>query len=107
MGIFENIFLPSFPAVIIRFASVNHWIGNGEFQTQVRVVSPEGKDIAVSAPSHLRIEPQGYADNVTFFGNVSLERAGAYSIRTFIDGKAVAERPLYVSQIQQPPTTLN
>ena len=107
MGIFENVFLPAFPAVIIRFAVVNHWMGDGEFQTQVRIVAPEGRDVAVSAASILRIEPQGYADNVTFFANVSLDRAGTYSIQTSIDGKVVAERPLYVAMVQQPPTTVN
>ena len=107
MGIFENVFLPSFPAVIIRFATVNHWMGDGEFQTQVRVLSPEGREVAVSAASRLRIEPQGYADNVTFFANVSLDRAGTYSVQTSIDGKVVAERPLYVTMIQQAPSTLN
>ena len=107
MGIFESVFLPTFPAVILRFATVNHWVGAGDFQTQVRVMSPDGKEVAVSAPSLFRIEPEGYADNVTFFANVGLERAGTYSIQTAIDGKLVAERPLYVAMVQQAPTTVN
>jgi hypothetical protein len=107
MGIFENVFLPTFPAVVLRFAAVNHWVGAGDFQTQVRIIAPDGKEIAMSAPSMFRIEPEGYADNVTFFANVSIERAGTYSIQTAIDGKLVAERPLYVSMVQQAPTTLN
>ena len=107
MGIFENIYLPSFPAVLLRFAAVNHWIGAGDYQTQVRVMSPEGREIAVSAPSTFRIEPEGYADNVTFFANVSLDRAGRYSVQTLLDGKMVWERPLFVTQIQQQPSTLN
>lgn len=107
MGIFQNVFLPAFPAVILRFATINHWVGAGDFQTQVSVVSPDGRDVAVSAPSNFRIEPEGYADNVTFFANVSLERAGTYLIRTYLDGKVVSERPLYVGMIQQAPTTVN
>jgi hypothetical protein len=107
MGIFQNVFLPAFPAVLLRFATVNHWVGEGDFQTQVCVVSPDGREVAVSAPSKFRIEPDGYADNVTFFGNVSLERAGTYLIRTYLDGKVAFERPLYVGMIQQAPTTVN
>jgi hypothetical protein len=107
MGVFENVFLPAFPAVILRFAAINHWVGAGDFQTQVRILSPDGKEVAVSAPSMFRIEPDGYADNVTFFANVSLERAGTYSIQTALDGKLVAERPLYVAMVQQAPTTVN
>jgi hypothetical protein len=107
MGIFENVYLPQFPAVLLRFATVNHWVGAGDYETQVRVVSPEGREIAQSSQSTFRIEPEGYADNVTFFANVALERAGRYSIQTFIDGKMVAQRPLFVALLQQPPTTLN
>jgi hypothetical protein len=107
MGIFENVFLPSFPAVLLRFAAVNHWLGAGDYQTQVRIISPDGKELATSTPSTFRIEPDGYADNVTFFANVSLDRAGRYSVQTFIDGKMVSERPLFVGLIQQPPTTVN
>ena len=107
MGIFENVYLPSFPAVLLRLVAVNHWIGAGDYQTQVRVMSPEGREIASSAQSNFRIEPEGYADNVTFFANVALDRAGRYSVQTFIDGKVVFERPLFVSLIQHPPTTVN
>ena len=107
MGIFENVYLPSFPAVLLRFATVNHWVGAGDYQTQVRVVSPEGRDVAQSTQSTFRIEPDGYADNVTFFANVQLERAGRYSIQTYIDGKMVFQRPLFVALIQQTPTMLN
>src|SRR5678816_1177305 len=107
MGVFENVFLPSFPAVILRFAAINHWIGAGDYHTQVRVLSPDGRELASSSPSTFRIEPEGYAVNVTFFANVSLERAGRYSVQTFIDGKMVFERPLFVGLIQQPPSTVN
>jgi hypothetical protein len=107
MGIFENIFLQSFPAGILRFATVNHWVGVGDFETQVRVVAPDGHEIAASAPSAFRIESQGYADNITFFANVALERAGTYHIRTYLDGKMVYEKPLFVRPIQQASSTMN
>jgi hypothetical protein len=107
MGIFENVFLPAFPAVLLRFTTINHWIGVGDFETQVRIFAPDGHEIAASSPSTFRIESQGYADNVTFFSNVALDRAGTYQIRTFLDGKMVSERPLFVRPHQQPPSTLN
>ena len=107
MGIFENVFLPSFPAVMLRFATVNHWVGVGDFETQVRITAPDGHEIAASAPSAFRIESQGYADNITFFGNVSLERAGTYQIRVYLDGKAVFEKPLFVRPVQQVSSTMN
>jgi len=107
MGIFESVYLPSFPAMVFRFAVVNHWIGAGDYQTQVRVISPEGHEVTASAQSMFRIEPEGYADNVTFFTNVAFERAGRYSIQSYLDGRIVFERPLFVGMIQQPPTIVN
>jgi Family of unknown function (DUF6941) len=107
MGLFENIFFQTFPSALLKFAIVNHWIGAGQFETYVKVVSPERREIVVSAPSQFLIEANGYADNVTFFTNVSFEQAGAHFIQVFIDGKLAAERPLYVHRVQPPPATVN
>jgi len=102
MGIFENLFFPSFPSMLLKLAVANHWMGVGDFETQVRVLAPDGREIAGSAQSRFRIEAQGYADNISFFTNVTFERAGRYTIQTLLDGKLVSEKHIYVHQIQQP-----
>lgn len=107
MGLFENVFFQIFPSALLKFAIVNHWIGAGQFETYVKVLSPERREIVVSAPSQFLIEANGYADNVTFFTNVSFEHPGAHFIQVFIDGKLAAERPLYVHHVQPPPATVN
>ena len=107
MGIFENLFFPGFPSMILKLSVANHWVGIGEFQTQVRVLAPDGREIASSGPSQFRIEADGYADNVSFFTNVAFERAGRFIIQTFLDGKVVNEKPIYVHLIQQPSSTVN
>ncbi|MBI4472257.1 MAG: hypothetical protein HY646_06285 [Acidobacteria bacterium] len=107
MGVFENIFFPSFPSALLKFSVVNHWVGVGQFETFVRILSPDKREVVVSVPSKFSIEGQGYADNVTFFTNVAFERPGSYSVQTHIDGKLVAERPLYVHHVVQPPSTVN
>ena len=104
MGIFENLFFPSFPSMLLKLAVANHWMGVGDFETQVRVLAPDGREIAGSAQSRFRIEAQGYADNISFFTNVTFERAGRYTIQTLLDGKLVSEKHIYVHQIQQPPS---
>src|SRR5215471_20392593 len=76
MGVFENIFLPAFPSMLLKFAVVNHWEGVGQYETQVKIVNPERREVVVSVPSTFMIESQGYADNVTFFTNVSFDRPG-------------------------------
>ncbi len=107
MGLFENIFLPGFPSMLLKFAIVNHWVGVGQFETHVRVLAPDRKEVVVSAPSKFSIENNGYADNVTFFTNVSFERQGAHIIQIYLDNQLAVERHLFVHHVPPPPTTVN
>jgi len=106
MGVFENVFLASFPAMLLKLTVVNHWEGAGQYETQVKILAPGRRELAASAPSKFVIESQGYADNITFFTNVAFELQGQYTIQIFIDGRAVAEKRLFVHHVQQqaPPT---
>src|SRR5207253_2185965 len=99
MGLFENIFLQGFPSALLKFAVVNHWVGNGQFETQVKVLAPDRKEVVVSAPSTFSIEKNGYADNVSFFTNVGFERSGAYIVQIYLDGNLAAERSFYVHHV--------
>ncbi len=107
MGVFENIFFQTFPAALLKFSIVNHWIGVGEFETQVRIIAPDHRELVISSPSKFSIESQGYADNVTFFTNVAFDKPGSYSVQTHIDGRLVGERPLYVHHVPSAPATVN
>jgi len=108
MGVFENVFLPVFPSVLLKFAIVNHWEGVGQFETQVRILNPERREVVASVPSTFVIENLGYADNITFFTNVGFDRPGQYAVQIFIDGKNVSERRIFVHHVpppQVPPAT--
>jgi hypothetical protein len=99
MGVFENVFFPSFPSILLKFAIVSHWEGSGQFEIQVRILSPDGREMAISVPSKFSIDSQGYADNITFFTNVAFERPGAYLIQILIDNRVVAEKRMYVHHV--------
>ena len=107
MGLFENIFFQAFPSALLKFAIVNHWIGDGQFETHVKILAPDRKEIVVSVPSQFAIENNGYADNVTFFTNVSFDRSGTHIVQIYIDGNIAAERPLYVHHVPAPPASVN
>ena len=107
MGIFENIFFQGFPSVLLKFAIVNHWIGEGQFETQVKVLAPDRKEVVVSVPSKFAIENNGYADNVTFFTNVNFERPGAHIVQIYLDGNIAAERSIYVHHVPAAPASVN
>jgi hypothetical protein len=107
MGLFENVFFQVFPSALLKFAIVNHWIGTGHFETHVKILAPDRKEVVVSAPSKFAIEANGYADNVTFFTNVSFERTGTHLVQIYIDGNIAAERPLYVHHVPSAPKTVN
>jgi hypothetical protein len=107
MGLFENIFFPGFPSALLKFAIVNHWVGNGQFETHVKILAPDRKEVVISTPSKFTIETNGYADNVTFFTNVNFERPGGHIVQIYLDGNIAAERPLYVHHVQAPPASVN
>ena len=107
MGLFENVFFQVFPSALLKFAIVNHWIGTGQFETHVKILAPDRKEVVVSALSKFAIEANGYADNVTFFTNVAFERTGAHIVQIYLDGNIAAERPLYVHHVPAPPQTVN
>jgi hypothetical protein len=107
MGLFENIFFQTFPAALLKFAVVNHWVGDGHFETYVKILAPDRKEIVVSAPSKFSIDVNGYADNVTFFTNVQFERSGTHLVQIYLDGNLTVERPLFVHHVPPPPATVN
>jgi hypothetical protein len=107
MGLFENIFFQQFPSALLKFAVINHWVGAGQFETHVKILAPDRREVVVSAPSKFSIETNGYADNVTFFTNVSFDRPGGHIVQIYIDGNIAAERSLYVHHVPPPPSTVN
>lgn len=98
MGIFQNIMVEKLPVSLIKFAVINHWRGEGNHQTEVRILSPDRINLVVtSQPTSLDLAPGGFTDNVSFFVNVVFPSAGTYWIQTIADTVVLEEFPLIVT----------
>ena len=98
MGVFQNIMVEKLPISLIKFAVVNHWRGNGNHQTEVRIISPDKTNTLVtSQPTHIELAPGGFTDNVSFFVNVVFTTAGTYWVQTLANAVLLDEFPLIVT----------
>ncbi|CDM66391.1 hypothetical protein PYK22_02421 [Pyrinomonas methylaliphatogenes] len=97
MGIFQNIMVQQLPVSLIKFAVVNHWRGEGAYLSEVRILSPDRQyPIVVSQPTRFEVAPGGFADNISFFVNVTFPVAGRYWVQTLVDSSLFDEQPLVV-----------
>jgi hypothetical protein len=98
MGVFQNIMVEKLPISLIKFAVVNHWRGEGIHQTEVRIMSPDKKNLVVtSQPTGIQLTPGGFTDNVSFFVNVIFQQAGTYWVQTLANKELLEEFPLIVT----------
>jgi len=98
MGIFQNIMVERLPVSLIKFAVINHWRGQGNHETEVRILSPDKVNLVVtSQPTAIELAPGGFTDNVSFFVNVVFPSAGTYWVQTLADAIVLEEFPLIVT----------
>lgn len=103
MGVFQNIMVQQVPVSLIKFAIVNHWQGQGSFLSEVRILTPDRQQaVVVSQPTPFEIAAGGFADNISFFVNVTFPKAGRYVVQTLIDSNLYQEQVLIVSDVTEP-----
>ena len=103
MGVFHNILVPQLPLSLIKFAVVNHWQGQGRFLSEVRILTPDrSQPVVLSQPTPFEIASAGFADNISFFVNVTFPSAGQYVVQTLIDSTLYEEQLLTVSDVTEP-----
>jgi hypothetical protein len=97
MGVFQNIMVQQLPVSLIKFAVVSHWQGAGAYLSEVRILTPDRQQpVVVSQPTRFEVEPGSFADNISFFVNVSFIEPGQYWVQTLIDSTLFHEQPLIV-----------
>jgi hypothetical protein len=98
MGVFQNIMVQQVPVSLIKFAVVNHWRGEGKHLSEVRILTPDRQQhIVTSQPTTVEVVPGAYADNISFFVNVTFPTAGKYWVQTLVDSNLFDEQQLSVS----------
>jgi hypothetical protein len=108
MGIFYGLQVPQLPVTLLKIVVLNHWSGEGQFLSEVRIVSPDRvQPIAVSPPSPFEIPANGFADNVTIFANITFPAQGNYYVQTLINSNLFAEQILSVTQLTEQQTYMS
>ena len=105
MGVFPNnmILVQQLPVSLFKFAVVNHWQGQGSYLSEVRILTPDRQQpVVVSQPTRFEIASGGFADNISFFVNVTFPTAGRYVVQTLIDSNLFQEQVLTVSDVTEP-----
>lgn len=98
MGVFQNIMVQQLPVSLIKFAVINHWQGEGTHLSEVRILTPDRTGTVVfSEPTRFEIAPGGFADNISFFVNVTFPAPGQYWVQTLVDSNLFDEQMLTVS----------
>ena len=104
MGVFQNIMVQQLPISLIKFAVVNHWRGSGVHLSEVRILTPDRQQpVVVSQPTRFEIVNGGFADNISFFVNVTFPAAGNYWVQTLIDSSLFDEQQLTVTDGREVP----
>ena len=97
MGVMHQVLVPQLPVTLIKFAVINHWSGEGQYLSEVRILTPDrAQPIAVSQPSSFTIPHDGYADNVTVFINTGFHLSGDYIVQTLVNSSLFAEKTMPV-----------
>ena len=98
MGVFQNIMVQQLPVSLIKFAVVNHWRGEGKHLSEVRILTPDRQQhIVASQPTSIEVVPGAYADNISFFVNVTFPPAGKYWVQTLVDSSLFDVQQLSIS----------
>ena len=104
MGVFQNMVVQQLPVSLIKFAVVNHWQGQGSYLSQVQILTPDkSQAVVVSNPTRFEISSGGYADNISFFVNVTFPTSGQYWVQTLIDSNLYEEQVLTISDVADQP----
>jgi hypothetical protein len=102
MGLFYAIRVAQLPFTLLKMVILTHWSGDGQFLSEVRILTPDrSQPVAVSPPSPFQVPSDGFTDNVTIFASIAFPTAGDYVVQTLINSNVFAEQTLTVTDVNQ------
>lgn len=103
MGIFENIYATSFPAIHPRLAIMNEWAdGLGEFEATLRILSPDRKTVLRESITRLKLVDVRFKHrDISIHLNIEFREPGTYWIENYLDGILVNSIPLNVMLVKE------
>jgi hypothetical protein len=115
IGIIGFVNVPQLPVVAFKLCVFNRWAaGIGNFTETVRMIAPDQTTVLRESKVKFALQdPTHNATNVTLFGQVKFEAAGAYYVEVLVDDVLKLRYPIPVrvvtppqgaQQAQRPPT---
>jgi hypothetical protein len=103
MGIFENIYATSFPAIHPRLAIMNEWAdGLGEFEATLRILTPDRKTILRESVTRLKLADARFKHrDISIHLNIEFKEPGTYWIENYLDGLLINSIPLNVMLVKE------
>jgi len=103
MGIFENIYATSFPAIHPRLAIMNEWAdGLGEFEATLRILTPDRKTILRESVTRLKLADARFKHrDISIHLNIEFKEPGIYWIENYLDGLLINSIPLNVMLVKE------
>ena len=103
MGIFENVYAGSFPAVHPRLATVNEWAdGLGEFEATLRILSPDRRTVLRETVTRLKLVNALFKHrDISIHLNLEFKEPGTYWIENYLDGILVNSVPINVILVKE------
>src|ERR1043165_603258 len=104
IGIIGFVNVPQLPVVAFKLCLFNRWAaGIGQFTESVRLIAPDQTTVLRESKVKFALQdPTHNATNVTVFGQVKFETAGAYYLEVLVDDVLKLRFPIPVRVVQPP-----
>ena len=104
IGVIGFVNVPQLPVVAFKLCMFNRWTaGIGNFTESVRLIAPDQTTVVRESKVKFALQdPTHNATNVTVFGQVKFELAGAYFLEVLVDDVLKLRFPIPVRVVTPP-----